>query len=144
MDREWELKAACKSEDPDVFFSSKSVGLARQICHDCPVRMECLESAIVREARVAKEFRTGIVAGLTGAQRWAIDQQRKAAAKAEGKASAVKPRGPGRKPSPCGTRAAYQRHIRKGEPVDQACKDAHALGNREYRRTGSTQVPAAR
>ncbi len=144
MDREWELKAACKSEDPEVFFSSRTVGLARQTCEGCPVRMECLESAIVREARVAKEFRTGIVAGLTGAQRWAIDKQRKAAAKAEGQALAVKPRGPGRKPSPCGTEGAYQRHVRKGEPIDQQCKDAHALAHREYRRTGSTQVATAR
>jgi hypothetical protein len=144
MDREWELKAACRSEDPDIFFSSKSVGLARQTCQGCPVRMECLESALVREAAVAKESRTGIVAGLTGAQRWAIDKQRKAAAKAEGKKPAEKAPGPGRKPSPCGTEGAYQRHVRKGEPIDQRCKDAHALAYREYRRTGSTRVPAAR
>lgn len=142
MDREWELKAACRDTDPEVFFSSRSVGLARQTCEACPVRMTCLESALVREEGVAKEFRTGIVAGVTGAQRWGIAQERKATEAA--RKPAKKPRGPGRKPALCGTRAAYQRHIRKGEPVDQACRDAHALGNREYRRTGSTQVPTAR
>lgn len=33
----------------------------------------------------------------------------------------------------CGTRAAYVRHKRRGEPVDQACQDANA----EYQRSKS-------
>jgi hypothetical protein len=31
---------------------------------------------------------------------------------------------------PCGTAAAYKRHIRHGEKPDQACKDAHATEER--------------
>lgn len=31
-------------------------------------------------------------------------------------------------PPPCGTYAAYQRHYRRGQPIDQACRDA----NRRY------------
>ncbi len=31
---------------------------------------------------------------------------------------------------PCGTHAAYARHVRKGEPIDDACRTAE----REYRR----------
>ena len=80
MDREWELKAACRNVDPDVFFSKRTTGLARQTCRGCPVRMDCWEAALVREAGVAKAFRIGLVAGTTGSQRWAIEQQRKAAA----------------------------------------------------------------
>ena len=38
--------------------------------------------------------------------------------------------GPGRKPSPCGTYAKYQYHLRKNEQPCQACKDASA----EYQR----------
>lgn len=139
MDREWELKTACKTIDPDVFFEPQSLAEARSICIDCPVREACLEATLVREAEVPRSFRTGIVAGLTGAQRWEIDKQRRANQPAA-KKTPPKPRGPGRKPSPCGTSAAYQRHIRQDEPVDQACKDAHAHSRREYRRTGSTKV----
>ena len=32
---------------------------------------------------------------------------------------------------PCGTNAAYQRHLRHGEVADQACLDAHALEARQ-------------
>lgn len=46
--------------------------------------------------------------------------------------------GPPRQLQPCGTTAAYARHIRHGETPDQACKDAHAAWQRAYhqRRTG--------
>lgn len=27
---------------------------------------------------------------------------------------------------PCGTRAAYRRHLRRGDPVDEACRQAEA------------------
>lgn len=30
----------------------------------------------------------------------------------------------------CGTRAAYNRHIRRGEPVDEACREANAAYQR--------------
>lgn len=33
--------------------------------------------------------------------------------------------------APCGTLAAYRRHTRHGEPIDQACRDAY---NAEQRR----------
>lgn len=33
-------------------------------------------------------------------------------------------------PAPCGTRAAFERHRRNGEPIDPACRDA----NNEYHR----------
>jgi hypothetical protein len=33
---------------------------------------------------------------------------------------------------PCGTAAAYRRHVRLGEPKDQACRDAHAAEARWY------------
>ncbi|WP_405743200.1 hypothetical protein OG885_13300 [Streptomyces sp. NBC_00028] len=48
-------------------------------------------------------------------------------------------RNPGPRLAPCGTRAAYQRHLRRGEFVDEACRDANARGAGRYRRTGSTR-----
>jgi hypothetical protein len=40
--------------------------------------------------------------------------------------------GPPRAPLPCGTLAAYRRHIRAGTPVDQACRDAYNAAQRAY------------
>jgi hypothetical protein len=37
----------------------------------------------------------------------------------------------GRPPAPCGTVAAYQRHRRKGEPVDDPCRLANNKAKRE-------------
>lgn len=34
---------------------------------------------------------------------------------------------------PCGTNAAYVRHIAAGEETDQACKDAHAQYANDHR-----------
>lgn len=39
-----------------------------------------------------------------------------------------------RKPAPCGTHAAYMRHVKKKEPIDAACRAAHTEYTRERRR----------
>ncbi|MFI0530274.1 WhiB family transcriptional regulator [Streptomyces scabiei] len=136
--REWELKAACRSEDPNIWFSKVTWTRAKKICLEvCPVREECLEAILARESLTADTLRFGIVAGLTGRQRAKLH----AAGRAPKTAS--KPPGPGRPLAPCGTRSAYERHRRKGEPIDQACRDAQALTNRLYRATGSTQLRPA-
>ncbi|MGQ4358521.1 WhiB family transcriptional regulator [Streptomyces sp. SAS_272] len=144
--REWELRAICRGYDPEMWFSiSKPLTAeAKRLCtQSCPVREECLEAILSREAETAETCRAGIVAGLTGRQRAALDRARRREQGAVKKKPA-KPKGAGRPLSPCGTEGGYQRHVRKKEPVDQACKDAHALAHREYRRTGSTRVPATR
>lgn len=139
--REWELKAVCRSMDPDIWFSKATWTRAKKICMGvCPVREECLEAILARESQTPASLRAGIVAGLTGAQR----VKHSDVAGAAKKAAKPKTPGPGRPLAPCGTKSAYERHRRKGEPIDQACRDAHALANREYRRTGSTKVPASR
>lgn len=143
MDRDWELKAACRAQDPNIWFSKTTWTQAKKICMEvCPVREECLEAILARESLTAVTLRFGIVAGLTGAQR-AKHSAKASAAKKAGKPM-PKPPGAGRPLAPCGTKSAYERHRRKKEPIDQACRDAQALANREYRRTGSTKVPASR
>jgi hypothetical protein len=37
-----------------------------------------------------------------------------------------------RKLMPCGTNAAYVRHVRRNEPTCQPCRDAHAEYGREH------------
>lgn len=141
MDRDWELKAACRAQDPNIWFSKTTWTQAKKICMEvCPVREECLEATLARESLTADTLRFGISAGLTGAQRAKLH----AAGRAPKTAAEPKPPGAGRPIAPCGTKSAYERHRRKREPIDQTCRDANSLANREYRRTGSTKVPASR
>ena len=41
---------------------------------------------------------------------------------------------------PCGTRAAYMRHLRRGEDPCGACRDANRAGDREQRRRSARKV----
>lgn len=145
MNKEWELNAACSTADSEMFFKKDSRAAAKALCAGCPVQEACLESALVREADVPKGFRTGIVAGLTGSQRWAMQQQRAAEARRAEKAAVKKPKlpGMGRPRAECGTRAAYQRHLRNKEPIDAKCRAANARCAVEYRATGSAKDPVA-
>ncbi|MFI9824457.1 WhiB family transcriptional regulator [Streptomyces sp. NPDC052013] len=137
--REWELRAACRDMDPDIWFSGRKRAQALATCRACPVLDACREAVLRREAGVARDMRSGIIAGLTGAQRYALGEQPKP------RKSAKKPTGrPRSREIPeCGTRSAYQRHVRLKEPIDDACRAANAAAIRGHRRNGSIRVPAA-
>ena len=49
MDTEWMAIGKCRDLPPSIFFPSDGVGVevARKICADCPVRLACLEYALV-------------------------------------------------------------------------------------------------
>ncbi|MEV0446093.1 WhiB family transcriptional regulator [Streptomyces spectabilis] len=142
MNREWELAAACRDRDPEIWFDGTMREKALEICADCPVRSQCLDAVLHRETGVGKTLREGVTAGLTGAQRYVVSQERKR--ETQQKTVARKPKDRARRtPAPCGTRRAYQRHIRRGEPIDSACRDANAAGRRKWAATGSTEARAA-
>ncbi|MFE7706946.1 WhiB family transcriptional regulator [Streptomyces sp. NPDC057486] len=49
----WRMHAACRDEDPDLFFPIGSTGPAlvqteeaKEVCRGCPVREQCLEWAM--------------------------------------------------------------------------------------------------
>lgn len=42
--------------------------------------------------------------------------------------------------APCGTQSAYTRHVKRGEPIDDACRRA----NTEAKRTKGTPTPSRR
>lgn len=68
VDAGWRARAACATEDPDLFFPDddtppERIAEAKQICAVCPVRQACLEDAIRRGESEA------ICGGLTGRQR---------------------------------------------------------------------------
>jgi WhiB family redox-sensing transcriptional regulator len=53
MIEDWMTDAACRTEDPEVFFAVSEVGpgarqtaQARAVCARCPVRSECLGYAL--------------------------------------------------------------------------------------------------
>jgi len=50
----------------------------------------------------------------------------------------TKPVRPESKLAPCGTRSAYQRHLRRREPIDEPCRIANTRADRRLRTTGST------
>jgi WhiB family redox-sensing transcriptional regulator len=67
---DWRASAACRFEDPEVFFPRSGVGRAQQIarakavCARCPVRVRCLDLAL-RIGRTAH----GIFGGMTKSER---------------------------------------------------------------------------
>ncbi|MBT1097813.1 WhiB family transcriptional regulator [Streptomyces sp. Tu102] len=149
--RVWEASAACGERDADLWFSRSSWSTAVAICAACPVLEPCLAAVLQREKGLPRCRRQGVVAGLTGPQRHDLErpanlsraQQRRPAQRPGEPADRAVPRAPAVSPrtlpAPCGTRAAYQRHLRRGEPVDEACRAANAREAGRYRRTGSTR-----
>lgn len=119
MTADWNTRAACRqAPDPDVFdtcCAAKHVPPeAAEWCDACPVRQQCYDLAMSTEAGTAATYRFGIFGGTSPWQRakawpkWATAHGISPAAQRSGLA-------------PCGTAAAYRRHLRKGEPIDEAC-----------------------
>ncbi|MEU5771288.1 WhiB family transcriptional regulator [Streptomyces asoensis] len=140
--RAWESSAACRLQDADLWFSRRSSSRAVAICAACPVLAQCRAAVLTREKGLPECHRDGVIAGLTGPQRYALEHQAdgtwsEPAALGPSRARARAPRG---RPAPCGTRAAYQRHLRLREPVDEACRLANARSAGRYRRTGTTRA----
>lgn len=139
---------------------------AKNACGRCPVRETCLEAALAAEEGTRVEARHGIYGGLTALERHALTIPadspddglthatrggytrgcrctpcRDANTRYEQQRSARETK-PGTRLAPCGTRSAYRRHRRRGEPVDDACRVANTAADRRLRTTGTT-VPRA-
>lgn len=119
----WTRHAACAGDDPEDYFTART--LAGLSCRICPVRETCLAEAMAAEGDAGPDDRYGIYGGLTSKERAALAFD-----------SGVQRRrhSGGRPLAPCGTEAAYNRHTRKGEPIDEACRRAHS----RYARTRHT------
>jgi WhiB family redox-sensing transcriptional regulator len=73
----WTDRAACRDEDPELFFPISMTGPgraqaeeAKAVCGRCPVRQECLEYAL------ATGQESGIWGGLTEDERRALRRAR--------------------------------------------------------------------
>jgi WhiB family redox-sensing transcriptional regulator len=69
----WRQRAACRDEDPELFFPAvddgpgyeRQVAMAKTVCRDCPVRNQCLDEALVH-------IPDGIAGGMTAGERTAV------------------------------------------------------------------------
>lgn len=116
---EWTHKAACRDYDPELWFPHSDSGLnveqiaqAKAVCAACPVRDACLDWALEHNVE------HGIWGGATERERRSIRRSR------------------GQRDRPrvlesCGTPAAYRRHLRRGEAIDFACREANRVEQAE-------------
>lgn len=114
VNRNWRTAALCATaDDPDLWFPASLNGhhalqaeQAKATCRRCPVMTQCQAWALD----------SGVDDGIWGGLDW--DELRLLRRREH--------RGKGRpEPLPCGTPAAYQRHIRRREPIDDACRKAN-------------------
>ncbi|MET8841480.1 WhiB family transcriptional regulator [Streptomyces rubiginosohelvolus] len=140
---DWRTLGTCSTAPDDELWFPEATDKATTrdaitVCLSCPVLLLCRQAAADEERGDGKASRYGIRGGLTPRQRWEADTTARA----------------GRKPSPCGTRSAYNRHLRKDEPVDEACRRANAeyveqlraansAADRRLRNTGTTTERSA-
>ncbi|WP_329157176.1 WhiB family transcriptional regulator [Streptomyces sp. NBC_01717] len=81
----WRMQAACRDEDPDLFFPIGSTGPAlvqtedaKAVCRECPVREPCLEWAMEHGQD------SGVWGGLGEAERRALKRRTRRRAQESG------------------------------------------------------------
>lgn len=119
----WRLRALCRGA-ADLFDveSGPKARQAKSYCSRCPVKQGCLEAAMAEEVGDSNR-RAGIRGGLNPKER--AGMARRLREQVRTGADAPNPPGIGTRPlAPCGTKAAYDRHLRRNEPVDEACRQA--------------------
>lgn len=127
---DWRARAACSEDQTELFFSATSAAesIAKSICRGCDVRMECREWALNnREAY-----------GTWGAM---TERERRKLLRIRVADGDIEPRKGGRPRAECGTPSAYDRHVKLGEPIDDACRAAHTRASAEKR---AKQAPKKR
>ncbi|NEB41310.1 WhiB family transcriptional regulator [Streptomyces sp. SID14515] len=85
----WRLHAACREEDPDLFFPIGSTGPAvvqtaeaKAVCRTCPVQAACLEWALENGQD------SGIWGGLSENERRALKRRSRRRAESRGRGTA--------------------------------------------------------
>ncbi|MFD4029758.1 WhiB family transcriptional regulator [Streptomyces sp. NPDC058637] len=81
----WRMHAACRDEDPDLFFPIGSTGPAlvqtedaKAVCATCPVREQCLEWALENGQE------SGVWGGLGEGERRALKRRTRRQARSHG------------------------------------------------------------
>jgi WhiB family redox-sensing transcriptional regulator len=72
---QWMFSAACRNEDPALFYDADNEGnaarlertqKARAVCYRCPVRKQCLDTALNNQEAY------GMWGGMTAPERWQL------------------------------------------------------------------------
>jgi hypothetical protein len=144
-DRNWTDHAACRpgTDVPADMFSSDTEpakAAALHVCRNhCPVIDECKTEAELQP------YRSMVAGGVAYNQHGEPDLRRTAQTRCplctfrpapwpEPGAQARGRRPDPRTLKPCGTQAAYNRHRRRGEPIDDACRQAHSAAGAPRKR----------
>jgi len=119
---EWMVDAACRGSNPAAWFPERGGGIGHLIatCQGCVVRQECADYAI------DNCIIDGVWGGLSARERRRARVG--AGARVRGVRGALEP---------CGTHAAYRRHLRHDETPCDACRQAtsaYTVANRQQRR----------
>ncbi|MET9779383.1 WhiB family transcriptional regulator [Streptomyces sp. NPDC006367] len=118
--------APCVGADPEIFHDDARAPTARAVCAGCPLAALCRT-----QARENREW--GTWGGETSAERAAAGHP----------PAGWQDRGHKKHLKPCGTPAAYRRHLRAGQQPCPPCKSAEYRrradysSNRPRRRNGS-------
>lgn len=110
----WREQALCAEVDPELFFpgpgaSLRLIRLAKQICSDCPVQRECLDYALKHNETF------GVWGGTSYEDRKKLKRGQEIPTV-----------------QPCGTVAAYQRHVRDGQTPCEPCRQAKNASLRKW------------
>ena len=131
---QWRTAAACRTEDPDLFFPNGETGPnlvqaeeAKAVCRTCPVMEACLQWAL------SSGQQAGVWGGTTEKERKSLRRQRARAAARNRQAEEV-----AQVPA-CGTTKAYYQHLLAGEPIDAKCRAASDA----YERAATENNPPA-
>lgn len=125
LNQEWRSKAACKGMDPDLFFpgQGESTREAKAICAQCPVQVECLETAMTNHESFGIWGRKSERERRVLRRTWPRSTTPVASA-------------------PCGTTAAYKVHTRRGETPCAECKAANARYRQDVERARVAELRA--
>ena len=76
-DAGWEEYAACRGEDPTLFFplQGENTSAAKRICRRCPVRVDCLEAAL----SLGVKDQYGVWGGMSERERLTVLRERRRA-----------------------------------------------------------------
>ncbi|WP_069743063.1 WhiB family transcriptional regulator [Streptomyces sp. EN23] len=134
---DWRTLGNCSTApNDDLWFpeatDKATARAAITVCLSCPVLLLCRQAAADEERGDGKQSRYGIRGGLTPVQRWVADSHTQAG---KGKG--------GRRLAPCGTNAAYDRHVRSGEQPCDPCRRAHNERNVQVRAEARHRQAAA-
>jgi len=117
----WADDAFCKGMTVDTFYPSPDATdgererveeAAKKICRLCPSREACLDWALRWPET------TGVWGGHTETERRTL-QRRLLGTRRRGTTTL----------QPCGTTAAYRRHLRRGDVIDDACAEANRVAS---------------